>query len=57
MNRMGGVVCNVNNRKRTNIQKEIYVNSDRKAKNRKVCIEYEPPIYKGRNTDGQQHVK
>lgn len=35
MNRMGGVVCNVNNRKRTNIQKEIYVNSDRKAKKQK----------------------
>lgn len=28
-----------------------------RQKNRKVCIEYEPPIYKGRNTDGQQHVK
>lgn len=35
MNRIGGVVCNVNNRKRTNIQKEIYVNNDRKAKKQK----------------------
>lgn len=28
-----------------------------RQKNRKVYIEYELPICKGRNTDGQQHVK
>lgn len=54
---MGGNICDINNRKTTNIWKEIIFKLRKRQKSRKMVRGYELPIYKSRNRDDQQHMK